>query len=123
MIGIGFDLCEIARMEKLLQEGDRFLMRYFTPEEQAYIHSRNQLSAQSMAAIFAAKEAFLKAMGTGMNGQIPLTDIEIRHEESGQPKYHLIGAAAQKLQEAKGTRVLLSLTHEAGVAGAMTVIV
>ena len=122
MIGIGLDLCEIARMEKLLKEGGGFLTRYFSPEEQIYIRSRNQLSAQSMAAMFAAKEAFLKAMGTGIDGQIPLKDIEVYHEKSGQPTYRLSGAAAQRLADMGGKRAFLSLSHEAGIAGAVALV-
>ena len=122
MIGIGIDLCEIARMERILNTGDAFLQRYFTPCEQAYIQERGKTAAQSMAAIFAAKEAFLKALGIGIDGQIPLADVEIRHTESGQPEYALTGAAQEKLAALGATRAMLSLTHEAGMAAAVAII-
>ena len=61
--GIGCDLCAIPRMEEILQDG-RFLRRYFTADERAYILDRVQ-AAQTAAGIFAAKEALLKALGTG----------------------------------------------------------
>ena len=67
MKGIGMDLCEIARFERILEKGDGFLRRYFSAEEQAYVLGRGQTAAQSAAALFAAKEAFLKAAGIGMN--------------------------------------------------------
>ncbi len=122
MIGLGLDLCEIARMQRLLDQGDAFLARYFTPEEQAYIRQRNQSAAQSMAAIFAAKEALLKAMGAGIGGGVPLTDIGVRHDPGGQPRYALTGAAAEKLCSLGGRAAFLSLTHEAGLAAAVAVI-
>ena len=60
IIGIGMDLCDISRMEKLLSDG-RFLARFFSAEEQAYIQSKGKSAAQSMAGIYAAKEALAKA--------------------------------------------------------------
>ncbi|MDO4483535.1 MAG: 4'-phosphopantetheinyl transferase superfamily protein [Clostridia bacterium] len=77
---------------------------------------KGKSSAQSMAAMFAAKEAFLKAVGTGIT--IPLTDVEISHTPSGQPVYCLHGKAAELVC---GGQVLLSITHEKGMAAAMCV--
>ncbi|MEG1776121.1 MAG: 4'-phosphopantetheinyl transferase superfamily protein, partial [Clostridia bacterium] len=114
MIGLGMDLCEIARIERTLQKGDAFLQRFFTLEERAYIANRGAVGAQSAAAIFAAKEAFLKAAGVGLGGGIPLSDIGVVHEEGGAPRYALAGAAAQKLLELGATRAFLTLSHEAG---------
>lgn len=122
MIGIGLDMCEIARMERLLAKDSSFLQRYFTAEEQAYILSRSKTAAQSMAAMFAAKEALLKAMSIGLGGGLSLNDICIAHTEQGQPYYVLLGPAAEKLQALGGSRALLSLTHEAGIAAAVALI-
>ena len=122
MIGLGIDLCEIVRMERLLEQNDRFLQRYFTAEEQQYIHSRGKAGAESMAAMFAAKEALLKALGTGLSGKAALAEIEVCHEESGRPRYRLLGAAQQALSDMGGSRVHLSLSHEAGIAAAVAVI-
>ena len=77
--GIGIDLCEIARMQRLLDEGHS-LRRMFTEEEQAYIAGKAASAAQTMAGMFAAKEAVLKALGTGLT--IPMTDIVITHTEA-----------------------------------------
>lgn len=121
MIGIGLDLCEIARMERLLEKNDAFLRRYFTPSEQAYILGRGKAAAQSMAGIFAAKEALFKALGTGL-GALPLTDISVERTEKGRPFYALTGIAAETFEALGATRALLSLTHEAGVAAAVAVI-
>ena len=111
--GIGLDLCEIARMQTLLDEG-RSLRRMFTEEEQAYIAGKGASAAQTMAGMFAAKEAVLKALGTGMT--IPMTDIVISHTELGQPVATLTGKAAEF-----GGTLLVSITHEAGMAAAFAV--
>ena len=111
--GIGIDLCEIARMQPLLDEG-RSLRRMFTEEEQAYIAGKGASAAQTMAGMFAAKEAVLKALGTGMT--VPMTDVVISHTELGQPIVTLTGKAAQF-----GGTLLVSITHEAGMAAAFAV--
>lgn len=122
MKGIGLDLCEIARFERILDKGDGFLRRYFTPEEQAYLAGRGQTAAQSAAAMFAAKEAFLKATGLGIGGGVPLTDVAVHHEASGQPRYMLGEKAAGRLSELGAETAWLSLSHEAGMAAAVCVI-
>lgn len=111
--GIGIDLCEIARMQRLLDEGHS-LRRMFTEAEQAYIRAKGASAAQSMAGMFAAKEAALKAFGTGLS--IPLTDIEITHTDRGQPCAQLHGRAADQ-----GGRLRVSITHEAGMAAGMAI--
>ena len=111
--GIGLDLCEIARMQRWL-ENDYSLRRLFTEDEQAYIRSKGVTAAQTMAGLFAAKEAILKALGTGL--ALPMTDIHISHTALGQPTVTLTGKAAEK-----GGHILLSITHEAGMAAAMAI--
>ena len=100
-------------MQAWLDEG-RSLRRLFTEEEQAYIASKGAAAAQTMAGLFAAKEAVLKALGTGMT--IPMTDIVISHTELGQPIVTLAGKAAEF-----GGTMLVSITHEAGMAAAFAV--
>ena len=111
--GVGIDLCDIARMQAWLDEG-RSMRRLFTQEEQAYISSKGATAAQTMAGLFAAKEAILKALGTGMS--VAMTDIHITHTELGQPVATLTGKAAEF-----GGRVHLSITHEGGMAAAFAV--
>lgn len=111
--GLGVDLCEIARMQTLLDEG-RSLRRMFTEDEQAYIRGKAASAAQTMAGLFAAKEAVLKALGTGLT--IPMTDIAITHTELGQPIVTLTGKAAEM-----GGTVMVSITHETGMAAAFAV--
>ena len=100
-------------MQAWLDAG-RSMRRLFTEEEQANIASKNLTAAQTMAGLFAAKEAILKALGTGMT--IPMTDIHISHTELGQPIVTLSGKAADM-----GGRVHLSITHEGGMAAAFAV--
>jgi len=113
--GIGLDLCEIARMAPYI-DNERFLTRYFSASEIDYIRSRGQSAAQTLAGLFAAKEAVSKALGTGI--AFALTDVTIDHTPSGQPVVALTGKAAEL---ACGGTFLLTITHDAGVAAAMAV--
>lgn len=122
MKGIGLDLCDIARFERILEKGDGFLRRYFTADEQAYLAGRGQTAAQSAAAMFAAKEAFLKAVGAGIGGGIALTEVGVAHEASGRPVYALTGAAQEAVARMGAQQAWLSLSHEAGMAAAVCVV-
>ena len=113
--GLGLDLCETGRMEKLLED-ERFLNRYFTDGEIAYIRSKRKGAAQTMAGIFAAKEAFSKALGTGI--AFDLKEVSIRHDDRGRPFYELSGKAEEM---GNGESFLLSVTHEGGIAAAVCV--
>ena len=113
--GIGFDLCEISRMEKQA-ENERFLNRFFTEEEIAYIREKKRGTAQTMAGIYAAKEAFAKALGTGI--AFELKEVGVIHGGYGQPGYRLSGRAAEL---AGNDRFLLSISHDGGMAGAVCV--
>lgn len=113
--GLGLDLCGIARMEALLED-ERFLTRYFTPAEAAYIRAKGAGAAQTLAGMYAAKEAVLKAMGVGI--ALPLRDVEIVHRPGGQPQVRLAGQAAQQLASMGGGDFLLTITHEGDTAAA-----
>jgi len=120
MKGIGIDLCEISRMERMMTES--FLARYYTQEEREYIASRGKTGAQSAAAMFAAKEAFLKACRAGIGTGIALDEIGVEHLPGGAPQYRLTGAALEKMQTLGASGAWLSLTHEGGMAAAVCVI-
>ena len=113
--GIGLDLCGIARMADKL-DNERFLSRICTSGEIAYLRSRGQMAAASLAAMWAAKEAALKALGVGIT--LPMTDVEVLHDEAGRPSYALHGQAAVLCG---GGTLLLSITHECDMAAAMCV--
>ena len=113
--GLGMDLCEISRMEKLITD-DHFLNRFFNEGEIGYIRTKGKGAAQTLAGIYAAKEALAKALGTGI--AFDLKEISIFHDEAGQPAYSLSGKA-EKLGE--GDRFFLSITHDGGIAAAVCV--
>lgn len=113
--GVGVDLCAISRMADQLEHVS-FMNRCFTPQEQAYIRSRGRMAAASMAGLWAAKEAALKALGLGIT--IPLTDVEITHTEAGQPQYLLHGKAAAL---SHNSSMQLSISHEGDMAAAFCV--
>ncbi len=116
--GVGIDLCEISRMEKLIQD-ERFLVRFFNTEEQAYIREKGKSGAQSMAGIFAAKEALAKALGVGIAADI--REICVKHDANGAPYYSLSGEYACFAEVRRISGFFLSITHEAGMAAAVCV--
>ena len=122
MKGLGIDLCQISRIEQAMAQNERFLERWYAAQERAYILARGQTGAQSAAAMFAAKEAFLKAVGMGIGRGIPLQDIAVVHDQLGAPAYELTGAAQQKLQQMGAQHAWLSISHEGGMAAAVCVI-
>ena len=119
IVGVGIDLCDIGRMEELLSDG-RFLARFFSAEEQQYIRGKGNAAAESMAGIFAAKEALTKALGIGLSGG-EFSDIAVLHDANGAPYYDLRGNWAH-LSAEKGVNALhLSISHESGMAAAVCV--
>ncbi|MDY7109736.1 MAG: holo-ACP synthase [Planctomycetota bacterium] len=119
VIGHGIDLVEIARIEGMLAEhGARFRQRCFTDAEQAYAEAAGGRRAERYAARFAAKEAVLKALGTGWRDGIAWTDIEIVSEPSGRPGVTLGGRCAEIASELGIRRWRISLTHAGGFASA-----
>ena len=117
--GVGLDLCEISRMEKLWQDG-RFFARFFSMEEQEYIRGKGSAAAQSMAGIFAAKEALTKALSCGLSGG-DMADIAVLHDDTGAPYYDLRGNWTRLAAEKNITALHLSISHECGMAAAMCV--
>jgi len=120
MIGIGLDMCRVDRMRQMMGNG-KFLLRYFSGEEQAYIAQGGRMGPDSAAAMFAAKEAALKALGTGLGG-IHLQDVVILHAPSGQPYYELRGTAMARMQALGGQKIHLSVTHEGDMAAAVAIL-
>lgn len=111
--GLGLDLCAISRMQELLDSG-RSLRRMLSEDEETYVRSKGAGAAQTLAGLFAAKEAILKALGTGLS--VPMTDIRIVHTELGQPRALLTGKAEF------GGEVQLSITHEGDMAAAVALL-
>lgn len=115
IVGIGTDMCDITRIEKVMTErGEQFVQRLLAPNETAVPHS-----AHTYAKRFAAKEAVAKALGTGIGEKLSFKDIRIEHTVAGQPVV-VLSAEAQKLIGAQG-RVHLSLSDEGGFALAFAI--
>ena len=115
IIGVGLDATEIDRVAQMIEQyGDRFLRRVFTDGEIAYCQARRDF-ASSYAARFAAKEAAMKALGTGHSRGVYWTGIEVvrRH---GPPRLSFHGGAAQRFAAMGGTSSLLTLTHSRDLA-------
>ena len=110
--GIGVDIIEIERIRKIAEKsGERFLRRVFTPNERAYCEKRYR-PYENYAARFAAKEAVLKALGTGLASGAAFADVEILRTEKDPPKVRLHNKTA-KLAENNGIdRIMLSLSHD-----------
>ena len=115
--GIGIDLCEISRMEKLL-ENEHFLTRYFSNEEREYISGKGKSGAQSMAGIYAAKEALVKALGCGIV-TADLGTVNVTHDKYGKPIYVLQGEYARLAEDKRISSFYLSITHDGGMAAAV----
>lgn len=121
LLGVGVDLCGIARIERAIEKA-HFYERVFTPEERAYLDQKGKGRAQSAAAMFAAKEAVAKALGTGFSGGVMPWNISVVHDEKGAPGAELSGAAKERLEQMGGTGVRISLSHEGDSAIAFAVI-
>jgi len=118
--GVGIDVVHVHRMERW-QKIPGLLERFFNPDElQAALEKKNSTSL-SLAARFAAKEAFGKALGRGLEG-IVLKDIKVKNKHNGQPEIVVSGTALAALEDKGAKRIHLSLTHERDNAIAMVVL-
>lgn len=119
ILSIGVDICDINRIETLLSRyGGRILDRLYTSGEITYCN-RKKPKFESFAARFAAKEAFLKALGTGLRDGIQWKDIEVLNDPLGKPYFCLYNKAQEQIGDRK---VLLSLSHTAENAIAFVII-
>ncbi|MBN2645211.1 MAG: holo-ACP synthase [Desulfuromonadaceae bacterium] len=120
--GIGTDIVQVDRFEAFLTPTKHAVLeRLFTPTELSYALPRKQ-AAQHLAARFAAKEAFLKALGLGLRDGITWQDMEVRRDENGAPSLFLCGVAAEIFQR-RGLRCChLSYSHEQAYATATVIV-
>jgi holo-[acyl-carrier protein] synthase len=111
--GIGVDACEIARLKRAMTgaAGTRFKRRVFTAGEQTYCDARGRARFESYAARFAAKEAAMKALGTGWGQGLGFTDVEVTREGEAAPRLVLHGEAARVAARLGIVRCHLSVTH------------
>lgn len=121
IVGIGTDIVRVERVRRLLERYPNFIERVFCAGEIA--HCRGKASpAQSFAARFAAKEAVMKALGTGWDGRVNWQDIEVVTDTSGNPGIILHGGAGERLASLAADSIHLSLTHEKEYALAFVVL-
>ncbi|MBN2404456.1 MAG: holo-ACP synthase [Coriobacteriia bacterium] len=119
--GLGVDIVEIDRMRAALERHPRMRERIFSEEERAYCEGRNKPEIH-YAMRFAAKEAVLKALGTGFSG-MRFCDVEVVRDDRGRPMPHLRGRAAEVAAECGVVEMHLSLsfTHTTAVASAVAI--
>ena len=119
MKGIGTDIIEIERIELAIsRSGQQFLDRVFTPAEQEYCGGK----IYCLAGRFAAKEAILKALGTGLRG-LRWTNIEVLPNYQGRPEVRLSGGALEMAEAMEISKILVSISHDRGRAVAFAVAV
>lgn len=120
IIGLGLDVVELARMAQILDRfGAAFLRKVLTPHERDCLP---KTQTPYVAARFAAKEATVKALGTGFSQGIGPQHVEVRKTSSGQPQILLYGPAAERLATLRATHIHLSLTHGRDTAAAVVIL-
>lgn len=119
-VGVGVDMVEVARMERIIGRTPSFTTKVFSPDEIAYCTAKPN-PAMHFAARFAAKEAVVKALGTGFSCGIGMHDIEVVLDKAGRPTVVLTGRAAELAREADITDIEISLTHTDSEAMAFVV--
>lgn len=112
IVGNGIDLAQISRFRKIVDEGKNALLeRLFTVEERDYALSRKDPAAH-LAVRFAAKEAFIKALGTGLRFGLSWQQIEVVRDDLGRPSLQLSGRALEIMAEKGAARTHLSYSHD-----------
>lgn len=119
ILGIGLDLVKVERIRAALEK-ESFRLRIYTEAERAYLLKKSDPS-ESAAGMWAAKEAALKALGTGV-GPASLIEAEVLHEENGRPILRLCGRAKIIAEEMGVKNVFLSITHTDDTAAAQVIL-
>lgn len=112
--GLGVDIIEISRIRQAITHNPRILHRLFTEKEVADYRERGG-RAETLAGKFAAKEAVVKALGTGLR-EFPWTDLEILPDSLGKPRCFFLGKAAARLSALNISVVLISIAHNRSTA-------
>ncbi len=121
-VRIGTDLAEVARIEELMSTQPGLQETVFTARELAYCHRRRR-AGEHLAVRWAAKEAVLKSLGTGMAARMEWTDIEVVNERGGRPQVRLYGEVKAVAMALGMDHIEISLTHSSGLAVAHAVLV
>lgn len=120
IIGIGNDIVEISKIEQSIQS-EAFQRKVFTPAEiEAVEKYKNR--AEHLAGKFAAKEAFMKAIGAGIQQEVWFKLIEVLNDQSGKPYVNLSGEAEKRMNSMGARQIHVSISHSGGVAVAMVIV-
>lgn len=122
ILGLGMDLCPIERIATAIEKR-RFFERVYTPREQQRLESLSleKRRQEAAAGLFAAKEAVAKALGTGFT-DFGFADIEILPDALGKPQCQLTGRAETRFKALGGQHVMITITHDGGIAAATAII-
>jgi holo-[acyl-carrier protein] synthase len=121
IVGLGVDIAEVERVRAAIERhGETFLRRIYTPAERTYCE-RYRNKYERYAGRFAAKEAAMKALGTGWRRGIRWMDIEVTRQKGGKPSLELHGAARTIADELGVKHIALSITHTAAQALAQVI--
>jgi holo-[acyl-carrier protein] synthase len=121
IFGIGTDLIEVERVAEKMEKKAGFKELVFSAAEITYCEART-FKYEHYAARFAAKEAFLKALGTGWRNGTAFNEIEIYNDAEGKPEFCFTGITAKTVTELKLGKIFVSLTHLKTIACAMVII-
>jgi len=119
--GIGTDIIEVSRIKAVMEKDIGFREKIFTPGEISYCETKKN-KFENYAARFSAKEAFMKAIGTGWRFGIRFADIDIYHDKYGKPLIRLSGKAEELAKKEEITKIHVSLTHIRDMANAVVVV-
>jgi len=121
IVGLGVDIAEVDRVEAAIRRhGEAFLSRIYTPAEVAYCE-RHKNKAERYAGRFAAKEAAMKALGTGWRRGVRWRDIEVTNLPGGKPTLRLVGAALGHADHLGVKNIAVSITHSGNLAFAQVI--
>jgi len=121
ILGIGTDIIEVARIRKVMERDLGFREKIFTPHEMEYCDSKRD-KYPHYAARFSAKEAFLKAIGTGWRFGIRFGEIEVTHDPLGKPEINVYGKAKEWCKNEAVSKIHVSLSHLKEMATAVVLI-
>lgn len=122
IVSIGIDIIEVYRIRETIERTPRFVERVYTERERIYCDNKGAAAAQSYAARFAAKEAFLKALKTGWRGKITWHDMEVLNDDQGVPRLEISGEARQILEKTGANKIHLSISHTTEHATAQVIL-
>jgi holo-[acyl-carrier protein] synthase len=122
ILSIGIDIIEIHRIRESMDRTARFADRVFTEAERRYCDSKGKGREQSYAGRFAAKEAFMKALGSGWRGKLAWQEVEVVNDEFGAPSLAVTGEAKKQMQARGADRIHLSISHTSELAIAQVIL-